>query len=318
MNSDRNLLQEVVFRLRYPKMSLLAANILYHKARKNLGLVDGVDVMEEDWDNLIILDACRYDAFAEVIPDYPEIPGELEARRSKAPYTREFIQEAFHQRDLHDTVYVTASPQLHDNSDEVDAEFHAVANTFLNEYVPDSIDATESGYRPGPTTEIARRVNREFQNKRLIVHYLTPHWPFLGERGRSLFGDYDDAPWEELTAGTVSIPSEDLWTAYVENLRFVLDYVVDLLPELEGKTVITADHGQLLGDELEPIPIAGYGHPGVFVEPLLKVPWFVCEHDTRKRIVSESPVETSYDEVDPEKAEQKAKETLRELGYVPE
>jgi len=38
-------------------------------------------VTEEEWDNLIILDACRYDLFAELFEENP-LPGMLEKRQS--------------------------------------------------------------------------------------------------------------------------------------------------------------------------------------------------------------------------------------------
>ena len=51
----------------------------------------GIDVMDQDWDNLIILDACRYDYFKKQI----EIEGELEPVTSKGAHSSEFIQKNF-------------------------------------------------------------------------------------------------------------------------------------------------------------------------------------------------------------------------------
>jgi hypothetical protein len=45
--------------------------------------------MQEDWDNLIILDACRYGAFER----NNTIPGALEYRFSRGSMTGEFFEE---------------------------------------------------------------------------------------------------------------------------------------------------------------------------------------------------------------------------------
>ena len=67
----------------------------------------GIDVMKEDWDNLIILDACRYDYFKE---KQKNIRGELESVVSRGAHSSEFIEKNFLGRKLHDTIYVTANP----------------------------------------------------------------------------------------------------------------------------------------------------------------------------------------------------------------
>ena len=56
----------------------------------------GVDVFEEDWDTLIILDGCRYDTFAEL----NDISGELESRQSQGSTSWEFMEANFHGREL--------------------------------------------------------------------------------------------------------------------------------------------------------------------------------------------------------------------------
>jgi len=44
--------------LQNPRRALVELNQIYHEKVSN---VDRVSVLEEDWDNLLILDACRYD-----------------------------------------------------------------------------------------------------------------------------------------------------------------------------------------------------------------------------------------------------------------
>ncbi|MDB2276675.1 hypothetical protein PM022_19555, partial [Halorubrum ezzemoulense] len=60
----------------------------------------------EDWDNLLILDACRYDYFAnqhnfDTTPSRVISPGKM---------SWEFMQEAFQGEQFHDTIYITSNP----------------------------------------------------------------------------------------------------------------------------------------------------------------------------------------------------------------
>ncbi|MDZ7731078.1 MAG: hypothetical protein U5K37_09365 [Natrialbaceae archaeon] len=61
---------------------------------------EGIDVMEQDWDNLILLDACRYDAFEA----QSAIDGNLKPVLSRGGASWEFMQANFAGRELHDTV----------------------------------------------------------------------------------------------------------------------------------------------------------------------------------------------------------------------
>jgi hypothetical protein len=105
--------------------------------------------------------------------------------------------------------------------------------------------------------------------------------------------------------------------AYMENLMEVLPAVRTLLTEIPGKTVVTSDHGQLIGDSGFPVPIREYGHPnGIYQEEVVKVPWHVYQNGPRKSIVAEPGDENSYGRKDREEIDEKAKEHLENLGYL--
>ena len=63
--------------------------------------------------------------------------------------------------------------------------------------------------------------------------------------------------------------------AYESNLEYVLNELEEVLPFLEGETVITADHGEILQGK--------YGfvnHPkDVFLKELREVPWFTVDQN---------------------------------------
>lgn len=64
------------------------------------------------------------------------------------------------------------------------------------------------------------------------------------------------------------IPKDEIIEAYEENLEIVLQHAEELAENLDGKTVITADHGELLGEK------GLFSHPNKFeAKKLRKVPW---------------------------------------------
>lgn len=263
--------------------------------------VEGVDVFDADWDNLLILDACRYDVFADVA----DLPGRLESRRSRGSMTREWVRANFADRRLYDTVYVTANGNFAHVRDEIGAAVHAEVPLWQNEY---RTGPGNSVAPPEVVAEAARTNAEQYPNKRLAVHFVQPHAPYLGPTGerfdpRVPLGDIPRR--YEVTA-------EEVRRAYRENLELVLSEVEGLLATLPGKTVVTADHGELLGERLRPLPVRDYGHPkGIYVDELVDVPWHVSTNGSRKRIHPEPP-ETTVPSVDTARVE----EHLRDLGYT--
>ena len=107
---------------------------------------------------------------------------------------------------------------------------------------------------------------------------------------------------------------EQVLAAYRENLDLVLPHVEALLETLSGKSVVTSDHGNLVGERGFPIPIRMYGHPrGLHHEELLSVPWLESERDERRRTVAEPPVDA---DADADADEGVVADRLRALGYA--
>jgi hypothetical protein len=156
-------------------------------------------------------------------------------------------------------------------------------------------------------------IKDEFPNKRLLVHFMQPHFPFIGsdfESGNLKEGN-GSFFWHELMTGERKISKDDIWKAYTNTLKEALPFVSDLLERLEGKTIVTSDHGNMIGERAFPVPIVEWGHPpGIYTEELVKVPWFVHENGDRKKIVTEPTQsrskQTTDDIVD---------DRLKQLGY---
>jgi hypothetical protein len=299
-------LSDLKFAAESPKSVLRELNRLGHtRLRTRDYNPDGICVFDEDWDNLIILDACRYDLFAE----RSDLSGTLEGRVSRAGATQEFIRSNFANRHLHDTVYLTANSWFNRVKKEIDSEVYKLIDLHLEDpdgrYHHDEFKVVP----PDVMTEHAAEVAEEYPNKRLVIHYIQPHHPFIGPTGREHF-QHHTASMSELIAESDGVTPALVRRAYAENLDIVLSSVADLLPSLPGTTVISADHGEMVGERHDFVPVRDYGHhPGIYNDSLTRVPWHIVESGSRKRIVPESPEDD--EEVDVELLTQR----LIDLGY---
>ncbi len=292
---------DLVTGLRNPRKIVLEANRLYHRQFRD---ETGIKVMEQDWDNLLILDACRYDLFKNL----NTINGALRAVISGGSSTSGFLQYNFTSDYFSDTVYISANPQT---------RRHRVEDRFYN-----SIRLWEEQWNdklhtvlPKDVTDRTLKIAERYPNKRLIVHYIQPHYPFIGETGkqiqhRSIRGDgviEQDrelaSVWDQLETGAIT--KEKVWEAYKENFTILLPEVRRAVNELNGKTVVTSDHGNSFGE------FGVYGHPGgIFLESLVKVPWLVVDDGDRREINGETRSGT----VDETTAN--IEDRLADLGYM--
>ncbi len=270
---------------------------------------NGLDVFSADWDNLLVLDACRYDLFERVA----DLPGETRAVQSRGSATREFLRGNVDGRTFLDTVYVSASPMLYRYRDEIDVRFHDVVNVWKDRGWNDQ-------YRtvlPETVAEAALDAAGKYPNKRLFVHFIQPHYPFIGPTGREHFDlDRLDFEWADAATGALDVSDNVIRRAYEENLTAALPSVRRLLKELGGLTVVTSDHGQMIGERLSPIPIREYGHPpGLYADELVKVPWHAFENGSRRDIITEEP-QTASGKDDNEEKQEQVRARLRDLGYT--
>lgn len=299
----------------HPRLFIRGFNRLVHR---RFGLrscnTNGIEVFERDWDTLIVLDACRYDMFEEI----NGIDGELSSEVSRGSATAEWLQANFPGRDLSDTVYVTANPQLEPNRSEWGINLHEVINVWLNE----GWDEETGTVRAETMTEAAINAHERFPNKRIVVHYMQPHYPFVPSESRfdkahlsSISKEGESASgenvWNQKFIGELGVSEEELWSMYVENLGYALDSVRRLVQAISGKPVITADHGNFVGERASPLPIREYGHPrGIYDEPLVSVPWFEAVYSSRRNI-KEGEGHSQQDDIETDEIEQR----LRDLGY---
>ncbi len=280
----------------------------------------GTNVYERDWDVLLVLDACRVDTLREVADEYDFIE-DVDEMWSVGSHSAEWLAQTF-QRDYRTEIartrYITGNAHVGRVLDqrmtppmnntvpvdfsrwdfvELDA-FESVEMVWRTHH-----DETYRVTRPEVMTDYAIAAGRSDAADRIIVHYMQPHLPYIGEaltEGRAPT-DLELEGYEKLETGDAK--REEVYELYKATLRLVLDDVADLLVNLDADRVaITADHGEAFGE------MRAYGHPEGFPHPIVKrVPW--VETSAEDQGTRDPELETARGvSVDLE-------EQLRDLGY---
>ncbi len=261
-------------------------------------------MVDRDWDNLIILDTCRCDALTSC----SGVDENIDTHEGRATTTPEFLKAEFDGKDLTDTVYISANAQIEFYYEDLDTNFHDIVPLYREK------NKERGEVLPGHVAKRTLNIKDEYPNKRLIVHFLQPHFPPIVDGYEHIkqawFSDKRLNVWGQRSVGSTDIETEDLWDAYLANLRAVLPHAKGLARELDGKSVLTADHGQLFGERVRPIPIREWGHPtGAYAEELVSVPWVEFDSQDRKKIKKGQPIEDIPESKD-------IKKRLADLGYM--
>jgi hypothetical protein len=276
---------------------------------------EGMKVMDEDWDNLIVLDAARSDLFEETIDldtfdDYTTVT-------SLGSTSGQWVSRNFTEQTFGDTICITANPHT---STEAPEQFFKLIEVGRQPITHADSDEEIIGFHPEAVCDAARAAHEQHPDKRLIVHLMQPHLPFIATpelvhrryRGEApSHGFSGEGPihiFEALANG--HIDRQTFWQGYKKNLEFGFEYTRELAADLGGKTVFTADHGNMVGERTWPIPIRLYGHPrGVRTSETVEVPWAELTVGERRDWVDEgsgSESQLESDEID---------DRLRALGY---
>ncbi|MEM4781772.1 MAG: methyltransferase domain-containing protein [Halalkalicoccus sp.] len=272
---------------------------------ENGALADQTELIHgRDWETLIVLDSCRYDYFEALYPEYFE--GGLRKVRSPVDPEHGYATSTWCNGTFSgyydDTTYLSTTLRI--NSRRAVDGFHA-GERFGRVVDLWETGWNEAYGTVLPETVNEAVLEERDRTERTIVHYSQPHFPYLsldppaaakdndlekrttrrfkaraeiGSTIRHALGD-DGARTllETLGVGPLNPMDEILREhgpatmerAYRENLRGVLESVAALVEELPGRTVITADHGELLGEN------GYYGHSYVpDHEAVSTVPWF--------------------------------------------
>lgn len=345
---------------------------MIYKRRRNLPEQKEVihDFVRNDEFALVILDACRYDMFRQYVDRYLE--GELEQAWSTAAWTGAYVEKTW--TEQYDMTYLGAATHVSDHSFESrNREYRP------SEHIKRIVQLWNTDWNPAygtvhpeKVTDAALAEATRDSPTRMVVHYMQPHSPYIGETKILPWGiderahseridrlardaaeradasdknpeeavesldpseidfdtvvEYDLGPrqfqqWEEarptdsITSRIESgdITDEELRLAYRDNLHLVLGEVERLVSRLNCDVVVTADHGEFLGES------GRYFHPPTGHPLVRNVPWFrVSEECIGRKPIAEKYHEMDLqemvgtDEVDDDVFEHR----LKALGYV--
>lgn len=284
----------------------------------------GRDVFDHDWDVLVLLDTCRPDALKEVSPEY-DFLSDIDSVWSIGGSSLEWMSHTFDRRNLEDirhTGYVSGNAWAGRIIIDRTLPEHQLNATYARtgwdiageedfalldrawEYEATGVHGPSDGYPPPRhITDRAIDLCRGDPPKRLILHYNQPHSPFLAQsfiEEREAY-DYEKAPFKYIQSGG---NPERVWSAYLNELRFVLDDIELLIENLDSDSiVISADHGEAFGE------FGIYGHRTGSIHPSIRqVPW-VETSGTDENTYSPDP---SY----LDKRKNSIDDTLSALGYL--
>ncbi|WP_154018408.1 hypothetical protein [Halolamina rubra] len=301
---------------RLPVVPAVEALLLGASSRRPLG----TNVFDREWDLLIVLDTCRYDALRSLAGEYAFVD-DVGSLYSLGSSTREWAANTFtegYRERIAETAFVCSNAQVArtleagnamesplaqrvTSWDTVDPDaFHTFDS--VSDYAP--MDPFGGTCIPEIATDRAIRAGREVDAERMIVHYLPPHSPFRVDalRENRPLERYEYRPFDYLRDGG---DREKVWAQYLDELRWVLDSVGVLLENVDAETaVVTADHGELFGH------LGLYSHPtGVPHPGLRRVPWLeTSATDT-------GSYEPRYEEPDRQRAPKETAKQLEYLGY---
>lgn len=220
-------------------------------------------IEKRDWDCLIVLDACRYDALDAVADD------EILPVCSPAHRTPRWLEAVWAKDGWQDVTYCSLNPHTTYTShkDEYDVD--------MNE----AVDHRDWWNQQGdavifPPHSVIDKV--EEVEPPAVLHIMQPHTPFIGgvRLGVTDTKEIDTVP----DVGPDGQPGEYQWaeegmidpivirTAYIENLRLAMEPLAALSSPFD-RVVVTADHGELLGPD-------DWGHSTLGKRQLRVVPWW--------------------------------------------
>jgi hypothetical protein len=216
-----------------------------------------------DWKYLIILDACRYDVFADICRERGwHAPLKVDTRcHCTAWWYRKYWSRV--DNDVH---LISANPvpfhkdmgwdawRKFKSAIWADPAGRAVKERpELGAVLDLAEDRGHGVFEPVITLSIFEHVKQS--GERYLTHLLPPHLPFLGPRGRALHDKLELAVdshrgiYQGIQRHGRAGNWDEVRACYKENVEYALDALARYWHLFaDGKTVITSDHGELTGD----------------------------------------------------------------------
>jgi len=250
------------------------------RALEPLATRKATPIWAADWDVCLVLDACRYDLWREVVglnrggprplPSFHKTLARATASRySVGSASLHWIQNTFadkHRDDWRDAAYVTANPfsgKTPNRMANLDASVYPLQTQglgYLDEVWRDEWPMSDGlpTVDPATLTERGFHAYRHEDTERVVCHYMQPHIPFKkrpewfgGWGGTERFGEpgaEGDSKDIWLRLRDAELPRDEVWNAYAANLEWVLSEVKRWYAETDARILVTSDHGNALGE----------------------------------------------------------------------
>lgn len=297
-------------------------------------------LLDRDWDTIIMLDACREDIFKSVSKKF--FRGEHNRCTSLGSATPEYIQNLADSvtNELNDVIYISGNPHINSRSEthpDLSDTFYKVVDVWDG-----GTDPEHGVVTPDRMSSKLRELHNEYPTQRIIAHYMQPHTPFLsrdidvkpenllirrpGAKNISgkVFNVLDKKIKQHVGRGAlwklktvINYPPanefetllrmegrDGLLKAYRENLQIALEDITRAISDIDGQVVLTADHGEFLGES------GNYWHQsGSHHDAVRTVPWFEVES------VVLDPVSGTFERQAVDEKGQDIEQRLADLGY---
>ena len=216
---------------------------------------------QDEWDICCVLDACRYDVFSKV----NTIEGQLKEVVSVGYNTANWSAQVIG-GEHRDTIFVSANAWH--------SRYHTqekLRKTFFKHVTPwkDKWNEDLRTVLPDEMTNLGIELRKKYPQKKLILFYIQPHDPFIADGHGNIMSktyawmrDYRER----------GVPMGEMKRHYENNLKFVLTSIERLVANVSGRILVTADHGEGLGE----FGVL-YSHKGGWLPTNLKIPWFLTE-----------------------------------------
>lgn len=242
-----------------------------------------VSVLKEDWDVLIIADACRYDFAFEHKGIFKNAV--LKKKFSRGSSSPDFIKRNFLSYSG-DTIVLSSNPYV---SKLAADKFFLVVNVW-SEAWDDEIGTV----LPRSVFDLYTDYQMRYPDKRFILWLMQPHFPYVTNRsynqgynlntrgieiGQSSGETKVRTALSMVESGKLAV--EKFEQIYNDEVEFVFNEINARIHDFKGKVVVTSDHGEDWSFYLG-VPV--FEHPSkVYSKNLVAVPWF--EFDYNERVV---------------------------------
>lgn len=270
-----------------------------------------VSVMREDWDVLIILDALRYD-IASINKEAISFNFNISKKISKGSSSPDFITKNF-KENYFNTIVIASNPYVHKLKPK---NFFLIVNAWDENW-----DESKGTVLPEDMHSLYLKYKSKYPNKRFIVWYMQPHFPYLTNtkynsdyniknRGNDLvLGNQSLAQTALKKVEKGLIKKEEIIKIYNEEVVNIFKFLNQKIKDYKGKIIITADHGEAWDEFLWGL-IKIYEHPSkTYTKSLTEIPWIeVIKKGARPSIKSDKTKDIN-------KINSNLIERLQKLGY---